>query len=263
MKKFKHIFSVGFVTLHLVPMQQLFTWQFRQNLAAIWGLLRQRHVLLQSRVRLFLGWNYSLHFYWQDWWTTSLEALLQFYLFLNLNASLTPWWGYTGFKVLRNTGSCLSKTVSTKSACHLLEPLFWKGQPSWYSFQRANTISVNMLWRHGPSWLYTLEGTTPDSEFTMPEECTAEMKSKYMQFMVSLLQTVQQVLAKISSVRASAVLVICVEWQHNYVLRFVRVLKAKIQRDTADVPGTISLSAAEILEAEKLWIIESQILQEF
>lgn len=97
----------------------------------------------------------------------------------------------------------------------------------------------------------------------MPEECTAEMKSKYMQFMVSLLQTVQQVLAKISSVRASAVLVICVEWQHNYVLRFVRVLKAKIQRDTADVPGTISLSAAEILEAEKLWIIESQILQEF
>ena len=37
-------------------------------------------------------------------------------------------------------------------------------------------LSVNMLWRHGPSWLDTSDCNT--QEFTMPEECATEMKAK-------------------------------------------------------------------------------------
>ena len=45
-----------------------------------------------------------------------------------------------------------------------------------------------------------------------------------------------------------------------YVLRFMKALKSRIQSSVTDVSCTLSLNATEISEAEKLWIIESQIL---
>ena len=43
------------------------------------------------------------------------------------------------------------------------------------------------------------------------------------------------------------------------MLRFVKALKSRIQSSVTDVPGTLSLGATEISEAQKLWIIESQL----
>ena len=40
----------------------------------------------------------------------------------------------------------------------------------------------------------------------------------------------------------------------------MKALKSRIQSSVTDVSSTLSLSATEISEAEKLWIIESQIL---
>ena len=51
----------------------------------------------------------------------------------------------------------------------------------------------------------------------------------------------------------------CVELRTTYVLRFVKALKSRIQSSVTDVPGTLSLGATEISEAQKLWIIESQL----
>lgn len=39
-------------------------------------------------------------------------------------------------------------------------------------------LSVNMLWRSGPSWLSDAGGNEVVRELSMPEECTAEMKAR-------------------------------------------------------------------------------------
>ena len=94
----------------------------------------------------------------------------------------------------------------------------------------------------------------------MPEECATEMKAKDKCAVHSLLTTdvptgLRQImkcddfstLSRLCRVTA-------------YVLRFVKALKSSIQISVTDVSSILSLNATEISEAEKLWIIESQIL---
>ena len=119
-------------------------------------------------------------------------------------------------------------------------------------------LSVNMIWRHGPSWLDTANCNT--QEFTMPEECATEMNTKDKCAVHTLPTTdVPTGLGQIMKCDDFSTLSrLC--RVTAYVLRFVKALKSRIQSSVTDVSSTLSLSATEISEAEKLWIIESQIL---
>ena len=48
-------------------------------------------------------------------------------------------------------------------------------------------LSVNMLWRNGPSWLTDMETVQEVQRFPMPEECVTEMKAKDRNSVHSLL----------------------------------------------------------------------------
>ena len=119
-------------------------------------------------------------------------------------------------------------------------------------------LSVNMLWRHGPSWIDTAECDT--QEFTMPEECVTEMKAKDKCEVHSLLTTdVPMGLGQIMKCENfSTFSRLC--RVTAYVLRFVKAMKSRIQSSITDVPSALSLGVTEISEAERLWIIESQVL---
>ena len=119
-------------------------------------------------------------------------------------------------------------------------------------------LSVNMLWHHGPSWLDMADCNT--QEFTMPEECATEMKAKDKCAVHSLLTTdVPTGLRQITKCDDFSTLS-CLCRVTAYILRFVKALKSRIQSSVTDVSSTLSLNAIEISEAEKLWIIKSQIL---
>ena len=89
----------------------------------------------------------------------------------------------------------------------------------------------------------------------MPEECVAELNAKEVH---TLLTTdaptgIGQIM---KTEDFSSISHLC-QVSAN-VLRFVKALKSHKQSCVFDIPSTLSLSAKEISEAERMWIIESQ-----
>ena len=115
-------------------------------------------------------------------------------------------------------------------------------------------LSINKLWRNGPSWLSNQEECENHQGIEISEECVLEMKSKDQKIVLSLLATEEK--AGISQVMN------CKDYSFidrlfrvaAYVLRFVNRLKQS--RRSLEV--TTVLSAQEISHAENLWIKESQ-----
>lgn len=127
-------------------------------------------------------------------------------------------------------------------------------------------LSVNQLWRNGPDWL---KDSTDDKEDTenepldIPEECAAEMKAKSQSKAAHSLLTTERPPGPggvMNSQDYSTVLRL--QRVTAYVLRAVKAFK-KLERPHT-TPSTVSkppvLTAVELAEAERLWIVHSQVL---
>ena len=98
----------------------------------------------------------------------------------------------------------------------------------------------SVFWRHGPSWLTQLEPLV-DDELIMPEECTKEMKagSQHVMVVTTNPQSVGKVIncTQFSSLKRLLRVT-------TYVMKFDRMLKAKVQRASYEI--STKLNASEI-----------------
>ena len=118
-------------------------------------------------------------------------------------------------------------------------------------------LSVNMLWRNGPSWLTDMETIQEVQGFPMPEQCVTEMKAKDHNSVHSLLISEEPIgLGRIMKCQDYRLLHRLLSVM-AYLLRFVKLLKSKIKSDAGIEPTS---RVVEMSESETLWIIESQLL---
>jgi len=118
-------------------------------------------------------------------------------------------------------------------------------------------LSRNLLWRHGPNWLvgFTMESNHVEVS-TIPEACLKELK-------ITQPNRTHTLLTPGESTDLSCI-INCEDFSKlsrllrvtAYVIRIVRVLKCKIKRTKMVVSP--ELSAAEIAEAESLWVKVAQ-----
>ena len=106
-------------------------------------------------------------------------------------------------------------------------------------------LSASKLWRCGPDWLPTAIRTTED--LAMPDECALEMKTKTSTFLAAdgrpLIDEVMDCKRYSSLSRLARVTA--------YVLRAVQLFKG-------NRPSQSELTAAELMEAERLWLHSAQ-----
>ena len=118
-------------------------------------------------------------------------------------------------------------------------------------------LSGNRLWRHGPNWLvgFAVESNCVE-ESDVPEACLKELKMTQPRGTHMLLNSGEPT--------DLSCLINCKDFSKlsrllrvtAYVIRLVRVLKCKIKR--IEVVVTPELSAAEVAEAESLWVTVAQ-----
>ena len=115
----------------------------------------------------------------------------------------------------------------------------------------------NRLWRHGPDWLvsFTME-TNCTEESAIPEACLKELKVTQPRETLTLLSS--------SEPTGLSCIINCKDFSKlsrllqvtAYVIRIVRVLRCKIKK--MEVVASPELNAAEIAEAETLWVTVAQ-----
>ena len=116
-------------------------------------------------------------------------------------------------------------------------------------------LSVNLLWQNGPKWSSDrVDGREPQTD-EMPEGRIAEMKAADQKLIHSVLTTgsmtgLQQIMKCEDYSGPSKLLRVIV-----LVLKFVRLLKGKMK--SADHEKESPEQPDDIVQAEKLWIIES------
>ncbi len=121
-------------------------------------------------------------------------------------------------------------------------------------------LSVNVLWNKGPSWLNDQEPNVKGQDLPMPKECVDEMKAKDRKSAHSMLVTETPAgLGRIMACENYSTLPRLLRVTAR-LLRIVKVHRRKNRPDLALEPITPSLGLEEISEAERLWIIESQLM---
>ena len=119
-------------------------------------------------------------------------------------------------------------------------------------------LSVNKLWREGPDRLREGEILNAQENTVMPEECISEMKALDRKSTLSLLVTEER-LSLSHILHCEQYSTICrLLWVTTYMLKFIRLLKQKIQ--SSDTSPSTVLTATEISNVETLWIKEAQAL---
>ncbi len=109
-------------------------------------------------------------------------------------------------------------------------------------------LSVSKLWRNGPQWLKVPSSITPLSD-EIPPLCAEELKATTQESTHSLLVSTPSIGQSITCERYSTI--------HKlyrvtaYVIKFLSLLKRKAQ--------SAELTVQDVTEAERLWILESQI----
>ena len=118
-------------------------------------------------------------------------------------------------------------------------------------------LDESTLWCQGTGWLALPVADSGDSELTMPEECLLEMKAKDRRLVHSMLIT--------DTATCCLGGIICCEDYSSlpqllrvtaYVVKFVKMLKCKAIK--LDVLPSTDVTAADLLDAEILWLQESQ-----
>ena len=118
-------------------------------------------------------------------------------------------------------------------------------------------LEGSSLWRQGPGWLALPVADSDDSEQTMPEECLLEMKAKDRRLVHSMLTTD-------TATCCLGGIICCKDYSSlphllrvtAYVMKFVKMLKCKTKK--LDVLPSTDVTAADLLDAEILWLQESQ-----
>ena len=116
-------------------------------------------------------------------------------------------------------------------------------------------LFLSKSWRLGPGWLTNPEPTESTFEESMPDECATEMKSPSNQATSALLATIEQ-----SGVHQ---IINCKEFSSitkllrvtGYVMKFVHILKQKVQRDGSQ---PTELTPGDLGSVLTLWTRESQ-----
>lgn len=111
------------------------------------------------------------------------------------------------------------------------------------------------LWRYGPDWLFYSRAIEDEEGLKMPEECLKEIKATHDTTHGFLITSRSSCLDNIihceSFSRLQRLLRVTA-----YVIRFVNTLKGKVKKER--VVLALELTTAEVSNAEKCWIIESQ-----
>ena len=118
-------------------------------------------------------------------------------------------------------------------------------------------LSVNVLWRKGPDWLSRDEADEEDQDFPMPEDCVPEMRANPNRNSAHGLLTTEPSTGLECIMRCE---------DYSTLSRLLRVTAQLLRsvklfkRKNSSVENTSALSAKEVAEAKKLWIIQSQLL---
>ena len=122
---------------------------------------------------------------------------------------------------------------------------------------KPTELTSNELWSCGPEWLTDVEthSCQDEKEITPPKECLVEVRSTKSRTVNLIVNTTPQTLSNIINIENFGTLDRLVRVT-AYVLRFVKILKAKTRKSDLDVEP--SLTVNEIRESRELWIKEMQ-----